>query len=133
MDPSLAPAALGVGPQRYLEDLDAFGFLFESMAVRDLRIYAQAHDASVYHYREYGGLEVDAVIEARDGRWIAAEVKLGGSKAVDQAAAALLTLRGRVSEQRVARLAQLMVITAGRYSYRRPDGVAVIPLAALGP
>lgn len=133
VDPSLAPAALGVGPQRYLEDLDAFGFLFESMAVRDLRIYAQAHDASVYHYREYGGLEVDAVIEARDGRWIAAEVKLGGSKAVDQAAAALLTLRGRVSEQRVARLAQLMVITAGRYSYRRPDGVAVIPLAALGP
>lgn len=133
VDPSLAPAALGIGPQRYLEDLEAFGFLFKSMVVRDLRIYAQAHDASVYHYREYGGLEVDAVIEARDGRWIAAEVKVGGSSAIDQAAAALLTLRDRVSEQLAARLAQMVVITGGRYSYRRPDGVAVIPLAALGP
>ena len=133
VDPSLAPAALGVGPQRYLEDLEAFGFLFESMAVRDLRIYAQAHDASVYYYREYGGLEVDAVIETRDGRWIAAEVKLGGSSAVDGAASALLKLRDRVSGQRITGLAQMLVITGGRYSYRRPDGVAVVPLAALGP
>lgn len=133
VDPSLAPAALGAGPQRYLDDLEAFGFLFESMAVRDLRIYAQVHDASVYYYRDSNGLEADAVIETRDGRWIAAEVKLGGAKAIDQAAAALLKLRDRVSEQRAANLAQLVVITGGRYSYRRPDGVAVVPLAALGP
>ena len=133
VDPSLAPAALGVGPRRYLEDLNAFGFLLESMAVRDLRVYAQAHDASVYYYRDYGGLEVDAVIEARDGRWIAAEVKLGGSEAIDQGAAALLKLRDRVTERRAARLARLLVITGGRYSYVRPDGVAVIPLAVLGP
>lgn len=133
VDPSLAPAALGVGPQRYLDDLNAFGFLFESMAVRDLRIYAQAHDASVYYYRDYGGLEVDAVVETRDGRWSAVEVKLGGAEAIDQAARALLKLSGRVSEQRAASLAQLVVVTGGRYSYRRPDGVAVVPLAALGP
>lgn len=133
VDPSLAPAALGVGPQRYLDDLNAFGFLFESMVVRDLRIYAQAHDASVHHYRDYGGLEVDAVIETRDGRWIGAEVKLGGAAAIDQAAAALLKLRDRVSERRATNLAQLLVITGGRYSYRRSDGVAVVPLAALGP
>ncbi|MDE0232475.1 MAG: DUF4143 domain-containing protein [bacterium] len=133
VDPSLAPAALGVGPQRYLEDLEAFGFLFESMAVRDLRIYAQAHDASVYYYRDYGGLEVDAVIETREGGWIAAEVKLGGAKAIDQAAAALLKLRDRVTERRATSLAQMLVITGGRYSYSRPDGVRVVPLAVLGP
>lgn len=133
VDPSLAPASLGVGPQRYLDDLDAFGFLFESMVVRDLRIYAQAQDASVYYYRDHGGLEVDAVIETRDGRWMAAEVKLGGATAIDQAASALLKLRHQVSERRIARLAQLVVITGGRYSYRRPDGVVVVPLAAMGP
>lgn len=133
VDPSLAPAVLGVGPERYLDDLEAFGFLFESMAVRDLRIYAQVHDASVHYYRDYGGLEVDAVIETRDGRWIGAEVKLGGAGAVDRAAAALLKLAQRVTERRAANLAQLVVITGGRYCYRRPDGVAVVPLAALGP
>ena len=124
---------LGVGPRRYLEDLNAFGFLFESMAVRDLRVYAQAHDAMVYYYRDYGGLEADAVVETRDGHWIAAEVKLGGPEAIDQAATALLKLRDRVTQARAARLARLLVITGGRYSYLRPDGVAVVPLAALGP
>ena len=133
VDPSLAPAALGAGPQRYLDDLEAFGFLFESMAVRDLRIYAQANDANVYHYRDTYGLEADAVIETGDGRWIAAEVKLGGAAAVDKAATALLKLRDRVSAERVAGLARLVVITGGRYCYERPDGVAVIPLATLGP
>ena len=127
VDPSLAPAALGVGPERYLDDLEAFGFLFESMAVRDLRIYAQAHDALVHYYRDYSGLEVDAVIERRDGRWIGAEVKLGGAGAIDRAAAALLKLAERVTERRAAQLAQLVVITGGRYSYRRSDGVAVVP------
>ena len=90
-------------------------------------------DATVYYYRDYGGLEVDVVIEARDGRWIAVEVKLGGPEATDQAAAALLKLRDRVAERRATNLAQLVVITGGRYSYVRPDGVAVVPLATLGP
>ena len=133
VDPSLAPAALGVGPQRYLDDLGAFGFLFESMAVRDLRVYAQANDADVYHYRDTFGLETDAVIEAGDGKWIAVEVKLGGAASIDEAATALLKLRNRVSAERATMLAQLMVITGGRYCYERPDGVAVVPLACLGP
>ena len=133
VDPSLAPAALGIGPQRYLDDLEAFGFLFESMAVRDLRIYAQANDASVYHYRDTYGLEADAVVETADGRWIAAEVKLGGAASIDKAATALLELRNRVSTERAAGLARLVVITGGRYCYERSDGVAVVPLATLGP
>ena len=133
VDPSLAAAALGAGPQRYLDDLRAFGFLFESMAVRDLRIYAQVSDASVYHYRDTYGLEADAVIETVDGRWIAVEVKLGGTASIDNAAAALLKLKNRVSAERAAMLARMLVITGGRYCYERPDGVAVVPLACLGP
>ena len=133
VDPSLAAAALGAGPERYLDDLNAFGFLFESLAVRDLRIYAQAAESSVYHYRDTYGLEADAVIETPDGRWIAAEVKLGGATAIDQASQTLLNLRDRVAEERAATLARLVVITGGRYCYQRPDGVAVVPLACLGP
>lgn len=132
-DPSLAAAALGAGPQRYLHDLNAFGFLFESMAVRDLRIYAQANDASVYHYRDTYGLQADAVIESDDGRWIAAEVKLGGASAIDKAANDLLRLSERVSTERAHGLARLVVITGGRYCYERPDGVAVVPLPTLAP
>lgn len=133
VDPSLAPAALGAGPQRYLDDLNAFGYLFESMAVRDLRIYAQATGAFVCHYRDTYGLEADAVIETADGRWIAAEVKLGGAPTIDSAAQALLKLRDRVAQERAAGIVRLMVITGGRYCYERPDGVAVVPLASLGP
>lgn len=133
VDPSLAAAALGAGPERYLDDLEAFGYLFESMAVRDLRIYSQATDSTVFHYRDTYGLEADAVIETPDGRWIAVEVKLGGGSAIDSAAAGLLRLGDRVSRERAARLARLMVITGGRYGYQRPDGVAVVPLACLGP
>ena len=133
VDPSLAAAAVGAGPQRYLDDLHAFGFLFESMAIRDLRVYSQASDASVYHYRDTYGLEADAVIETADGRWIAAEVKLGGASAIDKAARGLLQLRDRVTRQRAAGIVRLMVITGGRYCYERPDGVVVVPLACLGP
>ena len=103
------------------------------MAIRDLRIYAQASDASVYHYRDTYGLEADAVIETGDGRWIAAEVKLGGASPIDKAARGLLQLRNRVARERAADLARLMVVTGGRYCYERPDGVAVVPLACLGP
>ena len=133
VDPSLAAAALGAGPQRYLDNLRAFGFLFESLAIRDLRIYAQASDASVFHYRDTYGLEADAVIETVDGRWLSVEVKLGGANAIDGAAEGLLRLRDRVSTERAASLARLVVITGGRYCYERPDGVMVVPLACLGP
>src|SRR5690606_39176257 len=88
VDPSLAVAAMRATPDRLLRDLNLLGFLFESLVVRDLRVYAQAADAQVAQYRDSGGLEVDAIVEARDGRWVALEVKLGAGQ-IDVAAASL--------------------------------------------
>lgn len=132
-DPSLAVAALGAGPERLLADLEALGFLFESLAVRDLRIYSQASGAAVYHYRDSDELEVDAVVEARDGRWIAAEVKLGGEEGIEQAARSLLRLRDKVDADRTGEPSKLLIIIAAGYGYDRPDGTTVVPLTALGP
>ena len=133
VDPSLAVAALRSNPTRLLADLEMFGFLFESLVIRDLRIYAQANDAEVYHYRDNTGLEVDAIIETVDGRWMAVEVKLGAGDPVDRAAAALLKLRDRIDTTRIGEPAALVVITGTGYGYTRPDGVAVAPVTALGP
>lgn len=129
-DPSLAAGLLGAGPSRLLAELTTLGALFESLVTRDLRVYAQSLDASVYHYRERSGdLEVDLILETRDGGWLGVEVKLG-SHQIDAAAAALR----RVAERRVERPpAGLVVITAGEYAYTREDGVSVVPLAALRP
>lgn len=132
-DPSLAVAALGAGPERLLADLEALGFLFESLAVRDLRIYSQASGAAVYHYRDSDELEVDAVVEARDGRWIAAEVKLGGEEGIEQAARSLLRLRDKVDADRTGEPSKLLIVIAAGYGYDRPDGTTVVPLTALGP
>lgn len=130
VDPSLAVALLGCGPDRLLQDVHTLGFLFESLVTRDVRVYAAASDASTYHYRERSGdLEVDLVVERRDGAWVGIEVKLGGAL-VDEAASALLRLAGA----RVVRPpAALMVVTAAPYAYRRDDTVWVVPLAMLGP
>lgn len=131
VDPSLAAAALRAHPEALLDDLEAFGPLFESLAVRDLRIYAQALGGTVYHYRDASGLEVDAIVELGDGRWSAFEVKLGGTAHVDKAAANLRALKAKVSPARASQLATLNVVTAGTESYPRPDGVNVIPLGHL--
>ena len=134
VDPSLAVAALRAGPSRLLRDLELLGLLFESLVVRDLRVYAEAMDAAVYHYRDNTGLEVDAIVETAAGRWLAAEVKLGGGKAIDAAARSLLKLRARVDTVAAGEPTKLMVVTAvGGYCYDRPDGVAVVPVTALGP
>ena len=133
VDPSLAAAALRATPDRLVRELDAFGFLFESLVVRDLRIYGQANDADVYHYRDSDNLEADAIIEARDGRWIAVEVKLGGQQWIDEAAQSLLRLRNKVDTDRVGEPAKLLIITATGYGYDRPDGTTVLPITALGP
>ncbi len=132
VDPSLAVAALGTGPDRLLRDVEALGLLFESLVVRDLRIYAQAMDASVFHYRDSTDLAADAIVERRDGTWAAFEVKLGQA-AVDGAAVTLLRVAARVDPEKHGRPAVLGVITGWGYGYRRPDGVAVIPIGALGP
>ena len=132
-DPSLAAAALHAGPERLMQDLPAFGLLFESLAVRDLRVYAQSVRARLAHYRDSNELEVDAIIERSDGAWIAAEIKLGGQAAIDAAAASLLKLRSVVDERHVGAPANLVVVTAVGYGYRRDDGVLVVPLSTLGP
>jgi uncharacterized protein len=132
VDPSLAVAALRATPERLLGDLNLFGFLFESLVVRDLRVYAQAADARVLQYRDSGGLEVDAIVEAGDGRWMAFEVKLGTGH-VDEAAMSLRRFVERVDTTRCGSPALMGVIVATGYGYLRPDGVAVIPIGALGP
>jgi predicted AAA+ superfamily ATPase len=132
VDPSLAAAALGLGPDRMVLDTATMGFLFESLAIRDLRIYAQALDESrVYYYRDNTGLVADAVVEHRDGRWAAFEVKLGQGL-IDDAARNLLTLATRVDSAAHGRPVALGVITGWGAAYRRDDGVWVIPIGTLG-
>jgi predicted AAA+ superfamily ATPase len=132
VDPSIAVSALGASPEKLLADLETFGFLFESLAVRDLRVYSQPLDADLSHYRDESGLEVDAVVTCRDGRWAGVEVKLADSQA-DAAATSLLKFRDRVDTSKVGEPAALVVVTAGQYAYTRPDGVHVVPLGVLGP
>jgi len=128
-DPALAVAAAKASPARLLSDLSWFGFLFESMVVRDLRVYAEALGAQVFHYRDESGLEADVIIEMPDGRWAAFEVKLGASGAVvDTAAANLLELRDKVNAEPPLALG---VITGTGYGIVRKDGLLQIPIGAL--
>ncbi|WP_419552632.1 ATP-binding protein [Candidatus Poriferisodalis sp.] len=133
VDPSLAVAALRTGPTRLLAGLGFFGLLFESLVVRDLRVYASAHDGEVFHYRDNTGLEADAIIETGAGTWVGVEAKLGGADAVDAAAGSLLKLRDRVDTSVAGEPAKLVVITATGYAFERDDGVAVVPITTLGP
>lgn len=132
IDPSLAVAALGAGPDALLRDLELLGFLFESLVVRDLRVYAQASRGRIKQYRDNKGLEVDAIVEL-DGAWAALEVKLGGEAAIEEAAAGLRKFAAEVDTRRSGALAALAVVVAGGYGYTREDGVRVIPITALGP
>lgn len=132
VDPSLAVAALKATPEEILRDLRLFGFIFESLVIRDLRIYAQAADGLVSQYRDSSGLEVDAIVEGLDNRWIAIEVKLDPSR-VDEAAANLLKFANKVDTAVTGEPAALAVIIGRGYGYRREDGVQVIPIGALGP
>lgn len=131
VDPSLAVAALRGNPDRLKADLNFFGFLFESLVIRDLRIYAQAHDGIVYHYRDNTGLEVDAIVENASGAWLAMEVKLGDQEYIDKAAANLLRFQEKVDTAKTGEPAKLVIVTGTGYAYERSDGVAVVPLAAL--
>ncbi len=132
VDPSLAVAALRANLERLLQDLNLLGQLFESLVFRELNIYASAADADVYHYRDNTGLEVDAVVQRRDGDWCAFEVKLGSGQ-VDEAAAALRKFRDRLNLDKCGEPKTLGVIVSSGYGYRREDGVAVIPIGVLGP
>jgi len=132
VDPSLAVAALATGPERLVREVDTLGLLFESMVVRDLRVYAQAIDAHVLAYRDNTNLEADAIVETRDGRWGAFEMKLGLAD-IEKAAQGLLKLAARVNVERHGKPAVLAVITGWGYGYVRPDGVGIIPVGALAP
>ena len=132
VDPSLAVAALRATPTRLTADLEFLGLLFESLVVRDLRVHAQAADAQVFHYREKDGLEVDAVVEAADGRWAAFEIKLG-ERWVDDGAKSLQRLARRMEKSDRGKPSALAVIVPTGYGHVKPGDVGVIPIGALGP
>jgi len=131
VDPSVAVAALGATPRRLLDDPELFGLLFESLAIRDLRIYTQNLEGRVLHYRDNTGLEVDAVVETGES-WAAFEVKLGTNR-IDQAAQSLLDFAERVDTGRLGEPVALVVLTSTGPAYRRPDGVSVVSIGTLGP
>ena len=129
-DPSIAVAALGFGPNDLLNDLNTMGLLFESMCVRDLRIFAESLDGTLYHYRDKSGLECDAVVHLRNGSYALIEIKLGGSE-IDTAAKHLLSLAGIIDTNRMKEPSFLMIITGMEFGYLREDGVYVVPIGCL--
>lgn len=132
VDPSIAAALMRISPLRLQKDFNTFGFLFEDLCARDLRVYAQANDGDVFHYHDKKDLECDLVVALRDGRWAAVEVKMGMHEEED-AAKNLLTLAADVDEQRMLKPSFLMILTGGQYAYRREDGVYVVPIGCLRP
>ena len=133
-DPSIAVAALGAGPEDLTGDLNTMGLFFETMAVRDLRVYADALSGSLYHYRDSNGLECDAVVHLRDGRYALVEIKIGGQKLIDEGAASLKKFCGIIDTSKMRSPSFLMVLTAvGNLAYRRADGVYVVPIGCLKP
>jgi len=129
-DPSLAVGSLGLSPDKIKADLNYFGFLFESLVIRDLRIYAEVHDGKVYHYRDSRDMEVDAIIEYPDNTWAAFEVKMGFT-AQDEAAKNLLAFAKKIDQEKMGPPATLTVITANGIACRRKDKVNVVPLSVL--
>ena len=132
VDPSIAVAAMGVNPARLLKDFNTFGFLFESLCTRDLRVYAQPLDGQVSHYRDKNGLEADLIVSLPDGRWAPIEVKLGEGE-VDEAAANLQKLEERIDLDKTGKPEFKMVVTGTPFAYRREDGVIVCPIGCLKP
>ena len=130
VDPSIATAALRATPDSLLRDFNTFGLLFESLCVRDLRVYAQAIDGDVFHYRDRSGLEADAVVHLKDGRWGAVEVKMG-AKEIETAVENLKTLRDKINTEKMKAPSFLMVLTATEFGYRRNDGVYITPVGCL--
>lgn len=131
-DPSFAAAALSLTSKQLLQDLKALGYFFESLAIRDLRVYAQALGGDVYHYRDETGLEVDAVVELRNGKWLACEIKLGGSGYIAEGIENTIKLRNKLEKTKLDDMAGLCVITAGKESYTdKASGVHVISLGHL--
>lgn len=131
-DPSIAVAALGLGPTDLVNNLELMGLIFENLCVRDLRIYADALDGSVYHYRDKTGLECDAVIHLRNGSYGLVEVKLGGDQSINEGAESLLKLTSKIDTEKMKKPAFLMVLCGvAPFAYKREDGVFVVPITCL--
>ena len=131
-DPSIAAAALGIGPEDLLNDLNTFGLMFETLCVRDLRVYAESLGGNVLHYRDKTGLECDAVIHLRNGSYGLAEIKLGGDKMVEEGARTLQVLEDKIDTDKMTRPAfKMVIIGVGDYAYRRQDGIYVVPIGCL--
>ena len=130
-DVAIAVAALGLDKESLLNDLKFVGFLFESLAIHDLRVYAQANDAKVYHYRDSSGLEVDAIVQKQNGEWCAFEIKLGIGQ-IEEAAQNLKRFSSNLENNNIEKLKSLNIITGTGISYTRNDGINVISLASLG-
>lgn len=135
VDPSIATAALGLGPADLINDLNTMGFFFEAMCVRDLRVFAEALNGKVYHYRDKTGLECDAVVHLRNGQYGLIEIKLGGDSLIKEGAETLNELANQIDTTRMKSPAFKMILTAtGEYAYRRPeDGIYVVPIGCLRP
>lgn len=131
-DPSIAVAALAVGPDDLIDDLNTFGFLFETLCIRDLRVYSQTLNGKIYHYRDKNNLECDAVVHLRNGKYGLVEIKLGGDKLIDEGAKTLLKLAGKIDTKRMKEPSFMMVLTGiGSEAYQRKDGVLVVPIGSL--
>lgn len=132
VDPSIAVAALGVGPEDLIGDLNTMGLLFETMCVRDLRVYTDAIDGQVYHFRDKTGLECDAVVHLRNGKYGLIEVKLGGETLIEEGVKNLKSLESKIDTDRMNSPSFLMILTAvGKFAYRRKDGVYIVPIGCL--
>lgn len=132
IDPSIAAAALGLGPQDLLSDLRTFGLLFETMCIRDLRVFADVLNGNVYHFRDKTDLECDAVIHLRNGSYGLIEIKLGGESLIEEGVATLKKLNGKLDTSKMKKPSFLMILTGiGNYAYRRSDGIYVVPIGCL--
>ena len=132
IDPSIAAAALGIGPSDLLNDLKTIGFLFETLCIRDLRVFADALNGGVYHYRDKDGQECDAVIHLRNGKYGLVEIKLGGDSLIEEGAKSLKAMEAKIDTDKMNKPSFLMVLTGtGDYAYCRQDGVYVVPIGCL--
>lgn len=132
VDPSIGAAAMGLGPNDLINDLNTMGLMFETLCVRDLRVYADALDGQVYHFRDRNGLECDAVIHLRNGSYGLVEIKLGGDSLIEEGAQTLKTLAGKIDTDKMKKPSFMMVLTGvGKYAYLREDNVMVVPIGCL--
>ena len=132
IDPSIVTASLGLGPDDLINDLSTFGFIFENLCVRDLRVYAESINGDLYHYRDSSSLECDAVIHLRNGSYGLVEIKLGGDRLIEEGVENLLKLKNKLDTSKMKKPSFLMVVTAtGDYAYKRSDDVYVVPVGCL--